>query len=157
MPQQYQASSLAPVFGQATAGSTSLFGGTGLGAQPPQPQVEAVQLPSHEPEEIFEEIVLPDGSTTSEAEVSTSVTETPFAISYSVEGKSTIPSDGIEHQVAVAVLPFQSSTSYVTVPRIDPRLFLQVRPQPLHIMTLLNTFCSAKSKTPANTDSFLVL
>ncbi|PBK67849.1 hypothetical protein ARMSODRAFT_937831 [Armillaria solidipes] len=127
MPQQYQASSLVPVFGgvfgQATAGSTSLFGGTGLGAQPPQPQVEAVQLPSHESDEIFEEIVLPDGSTTSEA--STSVTETPFAISYSVEGKSTIPSDGIEHQVAVAVLPFQSSTSYVTVPRIDPRLFLQ--------------------------------
>lgn len=136
MPQQQQASSLFSVqrglfgqpnaFGQSNAGSTSAFGafgGMSSGAQPPQPQAEAVQFPSHESEEIFEEIVLPDGSSTPEA--STLVNETPFAISYSVEGKSTIPSDGIEHQVTVAVLPFQSSTSYVTVPRIDPRLFLQ--------------------------------
>lgn len=125
--QQHQASPLVSLFGgggfgQATPGSA--FGGRGVAAQLSQPPVEPIQLPPQiESEENFEEIILPEGSPTSEA--LTSVTETPFAISYSVEGKSTIPSDGIEHQVTVAVLPFQSSTSYVTVPRIDPRLFLQ--------------------------------
>ncbi|KAK0470322.1 uncharacterized protein EV420DRAFT_1742692 [Desarmillaria tabescens] len=118
MTMQHQAHPGAALFGQAPA-AQSLFGS----APPPQPQHEPVQALPDESEEIFEEVVLPDGSTTSEA--STLVTETPFAISYSVEGTSTIPSDGVEHQVAVAVLPFQSSTSYVTVPRIDPRLFLQ--------------------------------
>ncbi|KAK0472056.1 hypothetical protein IW261DRAFT_1343884 [Armillaria novae-zelandiae] len=129
--QQQQVSSLIPIrrglFGQPTAGGTSAFGAFGGPSSEarPQPQAEATQFPPPESEEIFEEIVLPDGSATPEA--STLVTETPFAISYSVEGKSTIPSDGIAHQVTVAVLPFQSSTSYVTVPRIDPRLFLQCR------------------------------
>lgn len=69
-------------------------------------------------EEIFEEVILLDGSTAFEASVL--VTETPFTNSYTVKGKWTIPRDGIEHQVAVMVLPFQSSTSYVTITKINP-------------------------------------
>ena len=59
-------------------------------------------------------------------EPTTVVSETPMAISFSVHGESTIPSDGVEHQVSVAVLPFQAKISYIAIPRIDPRVFLQV-------------------------------
>jgi len=57
----------------------------------------------------------------------TVVSETPMAISFSVHGESTIASDGVEHQVSVAVLPFQAKISYISTPRIDPRIFLQVK------------------------------
>ncbi|PPQ84015.1 hypothetical protein CVT25_000561 [Psilocybe cyanescens] len=59
------------------------------------------------------------------AEPTTVVSETPVAISFSVHGESTIPSDGVEHQVSVAVLPFEATISYICIPRIDPRVFLQ--------------------------------
>ncbi|KAF4613545.1 hypothetical protein D9613_008120 [Agrocybe pediades] len=55
----------------------------------------------------------------------TIVSETPIAVSFSVHGESTIPSDGVEHQVSVAELPFAAKISYITVPRVDPRVFLQ--------------------------------
>ena len=54
----------------------------------------------------------------------TIVSETPVAVSFLVHGESTIPSDGIEHQVSVAELPFSAHISYITIPRIDPRIFL---------------------------------
>ena len=55
------------------------------------------------------------------------VAETPpTAISHLITGKSTILSDGVEHQVSVAVLRFDMKISHVTVPRIDPRVYLQV-------------------------------
>jgi hypothetical protein len=56
----------------------------------------------------------------------TIVTETPMAIAFSVNGESNIPSDGVDHQVSVAVLPFSAKISYIAIPRIDPRVFLQV-------------------------------
>ncbi|KAF9554745.1 hypothetical protein CPC08DRAFT_671813, partial [Agrocybe pediades] len=55
----------------------------------------------------------------------TFVSETPVAASFTVPGESSIPSDGIEHQVTVSVLSFSANISYVTVPRLDPRMFLQ--------------------------------
>ena len=73
-------------------------------------------------EETFEEVPSPAAIT----EPSSFVAETPIAISYSITGESTIPSDGVEHQVSVAVLPFDTKISYVTIPRIDPRVYLQV-------------------------------
>ena len=57
----------------------------------------------------------------------TVASETPMSISFSVHGESTIPSDGVEHQVSVAVLPFQAKVSYISIPCIDPRVFLQVK------------------------------
>ncbi|KAF9459033.1 hypothetical protein BDZ94DRAFT_1269216 [Collybia nuda] len=69
----------------------------------------------------FENIAAPGPIT----EPMTVVTETPIAISYSVHGNSTIPSDGIEHQVSIAVLPFEAKISYVAIPRIEPLVYLQ--------------------------------
>ena len=62
----------------------------------------------------------------SATEPSSSVAETPIAISFSITGVFTIPSDGVEHQVSVAVLPFDATIFHVTTPRIDPRVYLQV-------------------------------
>lgn len=75
-----------------------------------------------EDEDDFEDLEGPGAIT----EPTTVVSETPMAISFSVHGESTIPSDGVEHQASVAVLPFQAKISYISIPRIDPRVFLQV-------------------------------
>lgn len=83
---------------------------------------EEAEAEETEEEAEFEDIALPSSLT----EPMTVVTETPLAISYSVHGKSTIPSDGIEHQVTVALLPFEAQISYVAVPRVEPCVYLQV-------------------------------
>ena len=58
----------------------------------------------------------------------TMVKETPFALSLSIDGDSSIPSDGTGHQVPIAILPFESRVSYLLVPAQDPTLYLQVSP-----------------------------
>ncbi|KAG6867698.1 hypothetical protein C0993_012166 [Termitomyces sp. T159_Od127] len=68
-------------------------------------------------DETFEEISAMGVST----EPMTFVNETPVAVFFSITGKSTIPSDGVEHQVSVAILPFEAKISYVVIPRIEPR------------------------------------
>lgn len=97
----------------------------------------------------------------------TVVTETPVAISYSVEGQVTIPSDGVKHQVGVAVLIFGSENGkragdedvrieYGVIPRIDTRVYLDVCIS--FYCTDRNSslvFRSAVSRTQVNTDSFL--
>ena len=76
-------------------------------------------------EDDFEDVSSPS---TTGVEPTTIVAETPIAISYSVHGESTIPSDDVVHQVVIAVLPFEATISYISVPRIEPRVYLQVRP-----------------------------
>ncbi|KAG6855766.1 hypothetical protein H0H87_011135 [Tephrocybe sp. NHM501043] len=120
-------------------------GVVGQGAPPPPPQVPAAAFgataaPSTfsaftnstggfasasvvETLETFEEIAAPEAIT----EPTTFVNETPVAISFSISGESTIPSDGIDHQVSVAVLPFEAKISYVAIPRIEPRVYLQCK------------------------------
>ncbi|KAF9459031.1 hypothetical protein BDZ94DRAFT_1239542 [Collybia nuda] len=71
--------------------------------------------------EDFEDVTQPTPVT----EPATVVAETPISISYSVHGESTIPSDGIEHQVSMAVLLFEAKISYVTIPRIEPLVYLK--------------------------------
>jgi hypothetical protein len=52
------------------------------------------------------------------------VTQTPMALTYAVRGKSSIPSDGKEHIVTIAVMSFETDVEYVSVPRVDPRVYL---------------------------------
>jgi hypothetical protein len=69
----------------------------------------------------FEEITCPTSS-----EPTTVVTESPLSVSYAVEGESTIPSDGVAHQVSIAVLTFESEVTHVCCPKIEARAYLQV-------------------------------
>jgi len=81
----------------------------------------------------------------------TVISETPVAASYTVDGESTIPSDGVEHQVSVAVLPFHTKVSYITVPRVDPRVFLQVcASNDLYFIRTNSTAFSARYKMTVN-------
>lgn len=54
------------------------------------------------------------------------VTQTPMTLTYAVRGRADIPSDGKEHVVTIAILIFEAEIEYVSVPRVDPRVFLQV-------------------------------
>jgi hypothetical protein len=56
----------------------------------------------------------------------TVVNESPFSRTYRVAGNSTIPSDGREHQVLIAVLPFEAKLSYVALPRARTVAYMQV-------------------------------
>ncbi|KAF7291781.1 hypothetical protein HMN09_01237900 [Mycena chlorophos] len=131
----------APGFGAfggttTTMPATTLFGGTtpavpaaatfGGGAPTilaAMPATTALEAPTQEPSssEEFEEIAIP----TAQAGPTTIVTETPLAVSYSVEGKTTVPSDGTAHQVAVASLPFEAQITHICTPRVDARVYLQ--------------------------------
>lgn len=52
--------------------------------------------------------------------------KSPVAETYSVEGNSTIPSDGRPHKVSVAQLPFEAAIKHVTVPRQQALVYIQV-------------------------------
>jgi len=153
----FRSAAPAPPAQQAVFGATQpsvFFGASAVSAPALAPQeieVNANDLP--EDEDDFEDLEGPGAI----AEPTTVVSETPMAISFSVHGESTIPSDGVEHQASVAVLPFQAKVSYISIPRIDPRVFLQVN---LHVFLNFNNhsfsdaiflYPSAKSKTAANT------
>ncbi|KAJ7149928.1 hypothetical protein C8R46DRAFT_1008752 [Mycena filopes] len=121
--QQQPAFGTAPVQQQQQA--SSLFG-----AMQPQQQQQQQQQPLFDQAdsvtvddlaEDFEDIDIPGA----QAGPTTIVTETPLAISYSVEGTTTVPSDGTVHQVTVAVLPFDAKISHICTPRVDPRVYLQ--------------------------------
>ncbi|KAF8260764.1 hypothetical protein EI94DRAFT_1833686 [Lactarius quietus] len=58
------------------------------------------------------------------AEPTTVVHESPLALAYRVEGPSCVPSDGVPHQLAVAVLPFSATVQHVAVPKARPVAYL---------------------------------
>ena len=53
------------------------------------------------------------------------VHESPLALTYHVEGASGVPSDGVLHQVSVAVLPFEAKILHVTVLKERPVAYLE--------------------------------
>jgi hypothetical protein len=145
-PQQQQQQQQQPVslFGSNTQG-TSLFGANNAGPSafgtssvplggftapahantPPVPAEDPEIAAEDDARSSFEEITLTsDGPGSSEA--GTIIKETPLAISYSVDGLSSIPSDDVSHQVEMAILPFESKITHVVVPRKEARVYLQV-------------------------------
>lgn len=58
------------------------------------------------------------------AEPTTVVHESPLALTYHIEGASSVPSDGVPHQLAVAVLPFSATLQHVAVPKARPVAYL---------------------------------
>ncbi|KAI9458943.1 hypothetical protein BJY52DRAFT_1268152 [Lactarius psammicola] len=58
------------------------------------------------------------------AEPTAVVHESPLALTYHIEGASRVPSDGVPHQLAVAVLPFAATLQHVAVPKVRPVAYL---------------------------------
>ncbi|KAK7055911.1 hypothetical protein R3P38DRAFT_2849558 [Favolaschia claudopus] len=113
------------IFGASAQTQAPRFGGTLFGVSPAQPVTTDALAPGAEAPELdsedFEDIAVPNAM----AGPTTIVTETPLAISYAVEGATTVPSDGTVHQVSIAVLPFEAKISHICTPRVDPRVYLQ--------------------------------
>ncbi|KAH9481857.1 Protein F37C4.5 [Psilocybe cubensis] len=113
------------LFGSSTARVPSAFGSTMVGQQAAGTEtLQDMTLHVDDSSSLyneFEEVASPGAI----LEPTTVVSETPVAVSFCVHGESTIPSDGVEHQVSVALLSFEATISYICIPRIDPRVFLQ--------------------------------
>ncbi|KAH9020330.1 hypothetical protein EDB84DRAFT_1622846 [Lactarius hengduanensis] len=58
------------------------------------------------------------------AEPTAVVHESSLALTYHIEGASRVPSDGVPHQLAVAVLPFSATLQHVAVPKARPVAYL---------------------------------
>jgi len=83
------------------------------------PAEEWLDVESGEDEDIDTDLMTALGEPTSV------VHESPLALTYHVEGASGVPSDGVPHQVSVAVLPFEAKIMHVTVPKVRPVAYLQ--------------------------------
>jgi hypothetical protein len=110
--------------------------GGAFGSAPPppgaprRPDVERARAFAAPPAEEWlnvetDEDDLDEGQTTALGEPTTVVHESPLALTYHVEGASGVPSDGVPHQVSVAVLPFEAKILHVTVPKVRPVAYLQ--------------------------------
>ncbi|KAH9017128.1 hypothetical protein EDB83DRAFT_2528731 [Lactarius deliciosus] len=81
--------------------------------QEPEPQLESVDT------DMTDSDVL-----TPIAEPTAVVHESSLALTYHIEGASRVPSDGVPHQLAVAVLPFSATLQHVAVPKARPVAYL---------------------------------
>lgn len=60
------------------------------------------------------------------------ISKSPLSVTYTVEGKTTIPTDGQSHKVLVASLPLEAIVTHVTTPRKSTVAYLQVSDPPAH-------------------------
>ncbi|KAM5544768.1 hypothetical protein V8D89_001666, partial [Ganoderma adspersum] len=51
----------------------------------------------------------------------------PLSLAYRVEGRVSLPSDGVAHKVPIAVLAFEAALKYVCVPRKTSAAFIEAR------------------------------
>jgi len=58
------------------------------------------------------------------------ISKSPMAVNYTVDERTTIPSDGKSHKVLVAVVPLEAVISHITTPRKSPLAYLQVCASP---------------------------
>jgi hypothetical protein len=54
------------------------------------------------------------------------ISKSPLSVTYTVDGKTTIPTDGQSHKVLVASLPLEATVTHVTTPRKSTVAYLQV-------------------------------
>ncbi|KAH9000878.1 hypothetical protein EDB86DRAFT_472098 [Lactarius hatsudake] len=81
--------------------------------QEPEPQLESVDTDMTDSDEL-----------TPIAEPTAVVHESPLALTYHIEGASRVPSDGVPHQLAIAVIPFSATLQHVAVPKARPVAYL---------------------------------
>jgi uncharacterized protein (TIGR02231 family) len=127
---------------QNTSGPTGLFGGSAqtIHPVPPPPPPQAfgsardlnresalsTVIPGDEWQDIEGDDATAEEEQTNVIGESTSVVhESPLALTYHVDGASGVPSDGVPHQVTIAVLPFEAKIQHVTVPKVRPVAYLQ--------------------------------
>lgn len=135
------------IFGQGSvapqAPNSGLFGaapqapGSGLFGSAPQPHQGAnafggrgnVEPGSRSEAELEEYVdINPSGDDipSEPSKPTTVASESPLSISFAIEGQTTIPTDGLNHQVPIAILPVGVEFSHIAVPRMRPAVYIQV-------------------------------
>ena len=66
------------------------------------------------------------------------VSKSPLSVTYTVEGKTTIPTDGQSHKVLVGSLPLEATVTHVTTPRKSTVAYLQVSDLVCHTGTVVS-------------------
>lgn len=121
---------------QPMFGASGPFGSSAQTSQaaPPPPQslfgstqiTQPTALPADEWQNIEKDDAIFDGEQANVVGEQTSVVhESQLSLTYHVEGASGVPSDGVPHQVTIAVLPFEAKIQHVTVPKVRPVAYLQ--------------------------------
>ncbi|KAH8984947.1 hypothetical protein EDB92DRAFT_2070710, partial [Lactarius akahatsu] len=96
----------------------------GFAAPPQEPEPQPVPAPADDGwQAVCVDLTLSDEPAPI-AEPTAVVHESPLALTYHVEGASRVPSDGVPHQLAVAVLPFSATLQHVAVPKARPVAYL---------------------------------
>ena len=91
-----------------------------FGSAPPpafDEEFEEIGSDGLEEEEDVEE-ALPEGAV---------LDNNPLSLAYRVEGRVSLPSDGVAHKVSIAVLGFAAALKYVCVPRKTSAAFIEGR------------------------------
>ena len=89
-------------------------------------QTQSSAVPTDEWQEIkLDAPVSAQVITTANGKPMSVVHESPLASTYRVEGASGVPSDGVSHQVCIAVLPFEAKIQHVTVPKERQEAYLE--------------------------------
>ena len=63
---------------------------------------------------------------TTKTEVTTTTWRTPESTPFLVDKPRTIPSDGVERQIPLAVIPLEATFAYVVAPRSDRTVYIKV-------------------------------
>ncbi|KAF4596662.1 hypothetical protein EYR40_007646 [Pleurotus pulmonarius] len=101
--------------------ATAAFGAFGGGGLAPGSRTEA------DPEEYVDIAPLGDDIPSEPLKPTTVASESPLSISFTIEGQTTIPTDGLNHQVPIAILPVGVEFSHIAVPRMRPAVYIQCR------------------------------
>ena len=85
------------------------------------------------------------------------ISKSLMAVNYTVDNRTTIPSNEESHKVLVATIPLEASISHVTTPRKSPLAYLQVSPVTLLVSRFTDRAVnvSAPSKIRASIPFFL--
>ncbi|XP_067674169.1 protein F37C4.5-like isoform X1 [Haliotis asinina] len=69
--------------------------------------------------------------------VETKVTESTTSTSYEIARQTSIPSDNLPHKVSVGIFDVKPKLEYITIPKVEPRAYLQAKVTNNSVFTLL--------------------
>lgn len=96
-------------------------------AMPPPPSAPAPRPNTGESDSDGESGVLDFGNEMPEMmEATTRVGKSAVSMTFTVEGNSSVPTDGVLHQLSIATLALDATTSHVVVPRVEAAAYLLV-------------------------------
>ncbi|KAH9046194.1 hypothetical protein EDB84DRAFT_1558437 [Lactarius hengduanensis] len=96
----------------------------GFAAPPQEPELQPVPAPADDGWQAVGVNPALSDEPAPIAEPTAVVQESPLALTYHIEGASRVPSDGVLHQLAVAMLPFSATLQHVAAPKTRPVAYL---------------------------------